>query len=63
MITFDELLEVDKSQTGIQHSYRENIGDKIPWVNKYRPRTLSEVVSQNETIDILNHGSSQIKNP
>lgn len=53
MITFDELLEVDKSQTGKQHSYRDNIGDKIPWVNKYRPKILSDVVSQNETIDIL----------
>lgn len=29
--------------------------DKIPWIEKYRPRKISEIVSQNESINILNN--------
>lgn len=29
--------------------------DKIPWIEKYRPRKISEIVSQNESISILNN--------
>jgi len=29
--------------------------DKIPWIEKYRPRKISEILSQNESISILNN--------
>ena len=29
--------------------------DKIPWIEKYRPKKISEIVSQNESISILNN--------
>lgn len=29
--------------------------DKIPWIEKYRPKKVSEIVSQNESISILNN--------
>ena len=29
--------------------------DKIPWIEKYRPQKISEIVSQNESISILNN--------
>lgn len=29
--------------------------NKIPWIEKYRPRKISEIVSQNESINILNN--------
>lgn len=29
--------------------------DKIPWIEKYRPKKISEIVSQNEYISILNN--------
>lgn len=29
--------------------------DKIPWIEKYRPKKISELVSQNESISILNN--------
>ncbi len=29
--------------------------DKIPWIEKYRPKKISEIVSQNESINILNN--------
>ena len=32
-----------------------NLIDKIPWIEKYRPRKLNEVISQEESINILNN--------
>jgi len=29
--------------------------DRIPWIEKYRPKKISEIVSQNESINILNN--------
>jgi replication factor C subunit 2/4 len=29
--------------------------DKIPWIEKYRPKKISEILSQNESISILNN--------
>ena len=33
----------------------KNKNNQIPWIEKYRPRTLDEIISQEESINILNN--------
>jgi replication factor C subunit 2/4 len=33
----------------------KNKDNQIPWIEKYRPRTLNEIISQEESINILNN--------
>lgn len=55
MIKFNELLEQNKSnnkKTVIQT--KKNIDFNVPWVDKYRPKKLSDVVYQHDIVNMLN---------
>jgi replication factor C subunit 2/4 len=58
MIKFDELFDLNKKTKVIQISNNDNKQNgtetaNIPWVDKYRPRKLDEVVYQEDVIKML----------
>ncbi len=55
MIKFNELFEVPADKTLPQEiqSAPQNTENKIPWIDKYRPRKLQDVVHQDEVIKML----------
>lgn len=60
MISFSKLLEVDdnsklvsKSKKSIKPSSQKLSKDKIPWVDKYRPTKLDDIVYQDEVVKML----------
>jgi replication factor C subunit 2/4 len=54
MIKFGELLDVDANNTTHNKKIRRN-KHTIPWVDKYRPSKLSEVVYQHDIIKMLSN--------
>jgi len=54
MISLNELFEVEKTKSKkvVKHYYK-NIKRKIPWIDKYRPQNLNEIVHQDEVIKML----------
>lgn len=55
MIKFNELLEINDKYTksSAELISKKKIIDKTPWVDKYRPSKLDEVVYQDEIVKIL----------
>ena len=67
MISFSKLLEVDdcsykknqksklikQSKKSIKPDTQKLSKDKIPWVDKYRPKKLDDIVYQDEVIKML----------
>jgi len=55
MIKFSTLLDVDESNIGknTKPYQRENMKNKIPWVDKYRPRKLDDIVYQDDVTRTL----------
>lgn len=53
MIKFGDLLECDKNNIKINHQNKKS-KHAIPWIDKYRPTKLSEIVYQNDVIKMLN---------
>ncbi len=54
MIRFDELFECDKNEVKAsvpQKTWQEN----VPWVDKYRPVKLSDIVYQDEVVQMLSN--------
>ena len=52
MIKFNELLECDKNNIKYDYNKKNNKYD-VPWVDKYRPTKLSEIVYQDDVIKML----------
>ena len=56
MITFDQLLDIDDYTPQILE--KSNVIEKkhtTPWIDKYRPFKLNQVISQNEVLKMLNN--------
>jgi replication factor C subunit 2/4 len=58
MIRFRDLLDIDEScivapQPEIKKKNKKNFKEKTPWVDKYRPSKLNEIVYQDEVINML----------
>ncbi|AYV82124.1 MAG: replication factor C small subunit [Homavirus sp.] len=55
MIKFNELLEMNDRHTNIKTEVisTKKIIDKTPWVDKYRPKKLDEIVYQDEVVKML----------
>jgi len=52
MIQFNELSDTNKYKQ-INQKIQKPIKNKIPWVDKYRPKKLDDIIHQNEIIKIL----------
>ena len=55
MISFSQLLEIDGTKNNIkkENPKKNNIKDKIPWIEKYRPVKLDDVIYQEEVTKML----------
>jgi replication factor C subunit 2/4 len=56
MIKFNDLLEVDTNHVrhvGKEQATATKLSDKTPWVDKYRPKKLDDVVQQDEVVKML----------
>lgn len=55
MIRFDKLLEIEESNKNTESTIKSSKiapGD-VPWIDKYRPKKINEVIYQDEVIKIL----------
>lgn len=53
MIRFDQLLEVEDQNKAELIIYKENLKKKTPWIDKYRPTKLNEIIYQDEIVKML----------
>lgn len=64
MCELNKLLDIEyECEKMNDNKYRENIKNKIPWQDKYRPKKLSEVTSQSEVIKLLEETKESGKLP
>jgi replication factor C subunit 2/4 len=53
MLRFNNLLEVDNDTTDTKYIEKKNIKQRIPWVDKYRPKKLDDIIQQDEVVKFL----------